>query len=100
MSPNKMVAKNKPLLNNNMNGKIPIGANTNIKYQNQLPIIDMQSNFMSNTRGQFNQQNPIGWKNAKSPRSGLNEKQNLVSNPMNVPKTCFNHVGKRAEYMA
>ena len=70
MSPNKVASKNKPLLSNNMNAKMPMKNNTaNLNYQSQPPYVDVQNKFMGDARGQPVQTNPVGWKNVKSPRS-------------------------------
>jgi hypothetical protein len=97
MSPNKMIAKSKPLLGNNLpnNGRIP-------------PI---QSHFHNHHQASFAEsQNRYGYdakpsqpannlKNIKSPRSPQDNQ--FFNNPnSNQPKKCSNHQSKKAEYMA
>jgi hypothetical protein len=71
--------------------------NINSNYQTQGSAVETQSRFNVDMRGQFAQQN-AGWKNVKSPRSP--QIDNQTYNQPNANRNCFNHTGKRAEYMA
>ena len=104
MSPNKMVAKNKPLLSNNMtiNSRVPPIANNNFNVNHQAPFIESQTMYGYDIKPQQNNQNN-GWKHVKSPRSPHIDNQmfsNQAMNGMNGTRTCYNHPGKKSEYMA
>ncbi len=100
ISPNKAIPKTKPLLNGiSTNNRFPLlNNNLNVNnYQSQMPIVDTQNKFNLDTKGQYAQQN-VGWMNAKSPRSPQMDHQGFSQT--NGTRTCFNHPGKKAEYMA
>lgn len=120
MSPNnKIVAKNKPLLNNNANRDMQQygqGHYNNGSQMNKMPFGQHNSNISANNYSTLqhgypsNQQqgaNP-SWRNAKSPRTPhevkgsqlMNMGMGLNMNNNNNMRQCYNHGSKKAEYMA